>query len=104
MNGYQINAAAYKKYLSEHPEEPEEVRQDMQRKQKALETMAESDKPLIYEYFNTSAFNDIAKGYFLKALNNIGADRDTRRAAMNEISLLFDEMGAEQAESYYMEN
>ena len=103
MNGYKMTADSYRAFL-ERDNPQGEARADMERKIKALDTMAESDKPLIYEYFNTSAFNDIAKGYFLKALNNIGADGETRKAAMNEIRLLFDEMTADQAETYYMEH
>lgn len=37
-------------------------------------------------------------------LDNIGADAETRKRAVNEMSILFDKITAEQAERYYMEH
>lgn len=103
MNGYKMHADAYRTFL-ERDNPQGEARADIERKIKALDIMAETDTATKYALFNSSAFNDIAKGYFLKALHNIGADEETRKAAMNEIRLLFDEMTADQAEAYYMEH
>lgn len=118
MNGYQINADAYKKYLAEHPDEPAEVKADMQRKISALEIMANTDDATKCEIFNTSAFNDIAKGYFLMAINYVlfeadieeieSIDDDDRnelkRHLRNQLSYLFDTATAAQAKQYYIEH
>lgn len=118
MNGYQINADAYKKYLAEHPDEPAEVKADMQRKISALEIMANTDRATQYELFNSSGFNDIAKGYFLMAIDYVLNDADIeeiteisddtrhelRRHLRNQLAYIFDTTGAEQAENYYMEH
>ena len=103
MNGYKMTADSYRTYLQrDNPQG--EARADMERKIKALDIMADTDRATQYELFNSSGFNDIAKGYFLKALYNIGVDEETRKAAMREIRLLFDEMTADQAEAFYMDH
>lgn len=104
MNGYMLNETAYKKYLEEHPEEPEEVKRDIRRKIEALDIVARLDDVTRQELFNTGAFNNIAMGYMQKALDDIEADTDTKQQALNHINRLFDDMTSEQAEAYYMNN
>ena len=103
MNGYKATADAYKKYIAR--ESPiGEARASAERKIAALEFMASSDRQTQLELFNSSGFNGVCKGYFLMALDNTGADDETKKAAMRELAHLFDTVTAEQAEQYYTDN
>lgn len=104
MNGYEMMADTYRQYLKSTPDISRATREDIERKIKSLDIMAETDTATKYELFNSCAFNGIAKGYFLKALHNIGANKKTVKNALKEIDLLFDEMGADKAEAYFMEH
>ena len=102
MNGYKMIADTYRDYLAkENP--PKEIRADIERKITALDFMASTDRATHYELFNSSEFNDVAKGYFLMALENTGIDEEKRADIMWEVKHLFDTVTAEQAERYYME-
>lgn len=48
------------------------------------------------EIFNQGNFNDIAVGYAVKALKNIGADKQTIDKFTAEITKCFDEYTAEE--------
>lgn len=99
MNGYQIHADAYKKILdTENP--TGEAREEMERRIKALEIMANTDRKTQFELFNCGGFNDVCKGYLLMCLDNIGADPGTREKALAEFRALFDTVTAEKAEQY----
>jgi len=103
MNGYQMSADAYKDYIArENP--AGETLKSAERKIKALEIMAQTDRQTQYELFNSGGFNSICKGYMLKSLENIGVDAETRQRATAEMGALFDETTAEQAERYFMGN
>lgn len=101
MNGYQIHSQTYKDYLEKHPEEPEEVKAGMQRKIKALDFLADCTEEERLELFNSTAFNDVVKGYVKRACDNLELEEDTRRELLNELRYLFDTMTADQAEDYY---
>lgn len=99
MNGYKIAADSYRAIIDrENP--AGEVLEEMNRKIKALDIMADTDRLTQYELFNSGAFNDIVKGYVLKAL------KENNNASCTEllqtIQSLFDEMTAEQAEQFYL--
>lgn len=97
MYGYQLSANALKHYL-----ETENIKDEaVERQIKALEIMANTDRETQYAMFNSSAFNDIVKGYVLMALDRVGVNDDVRADVMYEIRRLFDEVTAEKAEHYY---
>lgn len=101
MNGYQLQADSYRQYLEQTPTAPEAVKADLENKIKIYSFLATLDKRDRLEIFNSTAFNDVCKGYIAMALDNIGADAETRQAVLNELSYLFDTVSAEQAERYY---
>ena len=101
MNGYQLQAESYQRYLEQNPTAPEAVKADIASKVKIYSFLATLDKKERLEIFNSTAFNEVCKGYLAMALDNIGADADTRQAALNELHYLFDTVSAEQAERYY---
>lgn len=101
MDGYQMSADSYKRLL----EADKSIdRESTERKIKALEIMANTDRQTQCEVFNTGGFNDIAKGYFLMALDNLQTDHETRNNIMREIRFLFDTVTAEQAAQYYTDH
>lgn len=101
MNGYKMTADSYRHLLET---EKDIDRESTERKITALEIMANTDRRTQYELFNSSGFNDIAKGYFLMALDNSGIEGEQRKDIMREIKWLFDTVTAEQAEKYYTEH
>jgi vacuolar-type H+-ATPase catalytic subunit A/Vma1 len=103
-NGYQITADGYKQYLEQNPNAPEEVKASMQKDIKVLSFLSECDKEEKHKLFNSSAFNDVLKGYVLKAADNLKYNRDKRQELINEIAYLLDTMGASESEQYYLDN
>jgi len=101
MNGYKMTADSYRQYLEQHPDEPQEVKADLACKIKALDIMASCSDSERLQLFNTSAFNDVVKGYVKLALDNIGIEEEQRKAIVNEVSYLFDVKTADEAEQYY---
>ena len=104
MNGYQLQADSYKSYLQQNPDAPAAVREDLASKIRIYSFLATLDKGERMELFNSSAFNDVCKGYLAMALDNIGADAETRNKALTELGYLFDEKTAAEAERYYLEH
>ena len=102
MNGYTLLAESYKKLLLSDKGQTDKA--DLQRKIDALEALADADDGKIYALFDTSAFNDIVKGYAKKALDNLGTEKEERQKIINEIAFLFDTFKAEEAENYYYNN
>jgi hypothetical protein len=100
MNGYRSMADSYRKVLETDKNVDREY---MERKITALEIMANTDRPTQYEIFNSSAFNDVIKGYIVMALDNLKTDGETHNAILREVRYLLDTVTAEQAERYYME-
>lgn len=101
MNGYKMTADSYRQYLEQHPDEPQEVKADLACKIKALDIMANCSDSERLALFNTSAFNDVVKGYVKLALDNTGIEEEQRKAIVNEVSYLFDVKTADEAEQYY---
>lgn len=107
MNGFELHSQSYKKYLKEHPNEPEDVRAPMLRKIKALDFLSGCTEAERLELFNSSAFNDVVKGYLKLAVDNIKLDMDDedkaelRQSLLNEFRYLFDTVTADQAQAYY---
>lgn len=101
MNGYQLQSESYRKYIDAHPDLEEVAKKDMESKIKVYDFLATCTKEEKAELFNSTAFNDIARGYFLKAIDNVKLEDEKRRELLREVRLLFDEMTALQAEEYY---
>lgn len=108
MNGYQITADGYKRYIKEHPEEPEETKAAIQIKVEALEILAEATPEIRRELFNAGAFNDIVKGYITLAIEEAktipdGSREKIKEDLMRQLSYMFDTVTAAQAEQKYRE-
>lgn len=101
MNGYKIQSEAYKKHLSNHPEEPQEVREEIQQKISALDFVAEHTEAELMRIFDTGAFNKAVKGYLSKAADNLDLGKQTRADLLEELGYLFDTIPADEAAEYY---
>ena len=76
----------------------------MQKDIKVLSFLSECDKEEKHKLFNSSAFNDVLKGYVLKAADNLKYNEDKRKELINEIAYLLDTMDASESEQYYLNN
>ena len=104
MNGYAMTSQAYKRYLEEHPDEPDNIKESIYHKIKALDLLAECTEEERLELFNSSAFNDVVKGYVKMAANNIGLDDGTKGWLLSELRFLFSTVTADEAEAYYQKS
>ena len=91
MNGYEVMAKTYRK-LSERGEISKE---EAEKKCKVYDFLASCDEEDIYNLFDSSAFNEIAKEYMRLAVKELVSegkiDEDQGKAVRNRFSLLFDE-------------
>lgn len=104
MNGYQITADSYRHFL-ENDKDPDTDREAIQHTIKALDFLATATEEERLELFNSSAFNDVVKGYLKMAVDNIELEDEERgeirQKLLNEFRYLFDTVTAKQAEEYY---
>lgn len=95
MNGFKLLAESYQKIMDGEPvNEQEKI--VIQNKIKLLSFIGDCSQEDIAELYNTSAFNEIAKAYCKKALQNCGADRDMIDNVMQEMKWLHDTVSAEE--------
>lgn len=91
MNGFEMMADAYRKMAADGNIPKEEA----EKKCKTFDFLKDCDDEDIYNLFDSSAFNEIAKSYMrltVKELVSEGElDEDQGRAVRNRFSLLFDE-------------
>ncbi len=98
MNGYKMLADSYRKFIDDKTADQNSVKTHI----KALDFLAECDKATIYALFDSSAFNDIVKGYVSLMADNEKELTDEQRSHLKgHIEGLFDRVAAEQAEAYY---
>jgi len=101
MNGYKITADAYRSFLDDPTADKDSLKATI----KALDFLSTCDKATIYALFDSSAFNDIVKGYVeMIADEGEGFTDEQRSYIKRHISGLFDERGAAKAEAYYYNN
>lgn len=96
MNGFELMAESYRKIASEGNMAAAEA----EKKCKAFDFLASCDEEDIYNLFDSSAFNEIAKSYMrltVKELVSEGKlDDEQAKAVRNRFSLLFDEKKAKE--------
>ncbi len=91
MNGFELTAAAYRKAA----ETGEITKNQAEKHCKVFDFLASCDDEDIFNLFDSSAFNEIAKSYMRLAVNRLIAnetlDEEQGIAVRNEFSYLFDE-------------
>lgn len=100
MDGYELEAQSYEKYLEQHPEQSALVREDIERKIKTLRLFVGTTNEDKDEMFNSGAFNEICKGYFRMSLENCKLSKETIDSVMNEFKWLLDTKSAGEARKY----
>lgn len=98
MNGYKMLADSYRKFLNDATADQDDIKIRI----KALDFLAKCDKATIYALFDSSAFNDIVKGYVsMIADNEKELTGEQRSHIKGRIEGLFDSVSSKQAEAYY---
>lgn len=103
-SGYQITADSYTEYLKQYPDAPKEVKEDMKRKIKANSFLAECDELTRLELFNSSAFNDVIKGYVCLCADSLGYTDEQRAELLGRLCRTLDEKTAKEAKDYYLDH
>lgn len=97
MNGYKLSADSYRALLADGTID----RANAEKNIKVLDFLATCDSEEIQELFNSSAFNEIVKGYLKMAIANLDLGEKIDHALLRELGYLFDTVPAKQAEEYY---
>lgn len=98
MNGYKMLADSYRKFIDDNTADQDNIRTHIT----ALDFLAKCDKATIYALFDSSAFNDIVKGYVaMIADNEKELTGEQRSHIKGRIEGLFDSVSSKQAEDYY---
>ena len=98
MNGYKMLADSCRKLLNDATADQDDIKIRI----KALDFLAECDKATIYALFDSSAFNDIVKGYIAMIVDNEKELTNEQRSHIKgRIEGLFDSVSSKQAEDYY---
>ena len=98
MNGYKMLADSYRALLNDATTNQDNIRTHIT----ALDFLAKCDKATIYALFDSSAFNDIVKGYVAMIADNEKDLTDEQKSHVKcHIESLFNMVSAEQAEAYH---
>ena len=96
MNGYILQAEAYKKLAEQGQISVEEA--DKMRAVYAF--LGTNEKHKLYALFDSGAFNGIVKGYLKLALRETEAGKEMTEKVLDELRRLLDTTRAEEAESW----
>ena len=100
MNGYKMLADSYRQVLEGDGSQGID-KAAVEKKIKVLDFLATCDAEEIQELFNSSAFNDIVRGYFLMAMQNMDLEEEKISQIIQNLKNLFDMVTAGEAEKYY---
>ena len=101
MNSYKMVSDSYREYLETHPDISAEKKAEIERKIKILDYLEGCSKEDRFELFDSGAFQEIAKGYYLIAIENSQVSEETKSILRRELRTLFDTVTASEAEEYY---
>ncbi|MDD3138648.1 MAG: hypothetical protein PHX08_06725 [Lachnospiraceae bacterium] len=96
MKGYEIMRDSYVKLMNEGKISKEDAEPEI-RIYDFLSTCSQDD---LYRLVDSSAFNDIMKGYMNQAIKNAKLKREDERRILNELRYLFDEKTAKEIFSW----
>ncbi|MCR5586096.1 MAG: hypothetical protein K6F77_01005 [Lachnospiraceae bacterium] len=102
MNGYEIIADSYRSLIKKETDEKTKI--ELEKKIKILDFLATCDAEDKCYLFDSSAFNDIFKGYTNKVVGNLLKNEDINQEQAdrlrNSFSSILDEISAEEALKY----
>ena len=93
MNGYQIQAEAYRQVLAS---DQKVGREHLEKQVKIFDFLGSLDEEELCMVFDSGAFNEITKAYCRRAMNGVDISREQTNAVMEEMRWLFDTVGAAQ--------
>lgn len=100
MNGYKMQAEAYRAILSKTADET--ARADLEAQIKVFEYLADCTEQDLNRLYNSSAFNDITKGYVAILADELEELTDEQRSHIKgKITALLDRYTAGEAKAYY---
>ncbi len=98
MNGYKMLADSYRALLNDATTNQDNIRTHIT----ALDFLAKCDKATIYALFDSSAFNNIVKGYVSMVADKAEDLTEEQKSHLKgRIEGLFDSVSSKQAEDYY---
>lgn len=90
MDGFTLQVESYKKYLELHPELDQSTKEGIQITIKANQAFIGTTETERDAMFDTGAFNEICKSYFIKAMKNCELSEDVISSVMDEFKWLLD--------------
>ena len=98
MNGYSIMADSYRKLA----DEGKLGRKEAEKEARIYDFLSSCDEDDLYSLIDSSAFNDIIRGYVKIAVNNTDIDEESKKKVMNESRWMFDGKNAKSALKEYL--
>lgn len=88
MNGYTMEADAYRHFLEKNPDT--ENREYLERKVKVFDILASLDRKDIAMIFDTGAYNELTKQYIKQAMEMCNYGKEDISKVLSAVSNLFD--------------
>jgi hypothetical protein len=92
MNGYTMMADSYRKLMNDGTIDKESAEKSI----RIYEFLAICDKDDICQMVDSSAFNDIIRGFLKMAVVNADIDEEAQDKVLNQIRWIFDEKSAKE--------
>lgn len=92
MNGYTLMSESYRKLINEGKIE----REDAEKEIRIFEFLASCDQDDLCRLVDSSAFNDIIKGYMKVAVEDAGVEEKAKSRVLDSIYKIFDSYSAKE--------
>ena len=90
MDGYKMTKEGYEQYLAKNPNIDSATKEQLKKNIKALEPFLGTTEEDRQQMFDTGAFNDICKAYFVKSMKNCNVDSKIIDSVLDEFKWLLD--------------
>lgn len=92
MNGYTLMAESYRKLMNEGKIEKEVAEKEI----RIYEFLSDCSEEDLCSLVDSSAFNDIIRGYLKLAVDSADIDEKSKDKVLNQLRWIFDEKQAEE--------
>lgn len=90
MNGFKIQAEAYRQVLKDNPDDREYIENSIM----ILDFLGNLNEDGLYKVFDSGAFNEITDAYCIQAMSNAGIVGEQAVSVIREMHCLFDTIRA----------
>lgn len=97
MNGYRIMGDVCRKVLSGSRELPEDEKEELEAKIKAYDFLADADELVKCALFESSAFNDMIKGYVCAAMEACNVSTEVQGEILGKLQESLDKLRPKDA-------